>query len=338
MLSSSIDTQIRNDEATRCNQLAQYRTRIPRNAPKYKSNYVGDVEFLHDMPMSKLKKHLGRMQLEGAEGEEELAEEPLEEAPAEEDEGEIPDNENEDPSIDPRNEDAGIIDIASNQVSQCPLENGIVSTRWGAITGGTLIAGIAAGLRQESVMVRDLVALSRHGEYKSGRQASPQVDNRWAATLAGDLAEVALLQGPTQINLGAPGTFNSTTMPRWHFLNQRERFEMTDAEIRGGIDGLVLATNIMTWRNRVPAIRLSQVLDMYYSQRGVFTRDIRACNRNALFTGVAPLATMVQQTAAFTTVLERDMQMRVTLAAQTMAQFSEAAAQALSAYVRKYFP
>lgn len=162
------------------------------------------------------------------------------------------------------------------------------------------------------------------------------MDNRWAATIAGDLAEIALLQGPQPpLAVGAPGTFNSTTMPRWYFLTQRERHEMTDAEIRGGMDGLILAMNIHTWRNRVPSIRLSQVLDMYYSQRGVLSPDFRACNRNGLFTGIAPVATMSAQTNAFGTVLDREMQLRVTLSTEAISLFSDQAANALSTYIRK---
>lgn len=118
-------------------------------------------------------------------------------------------------------------------------------------------------------------------------------------------------------------------------MTQRERHEMTDAEIRGGMDGLILAMNINSWRNRVPNIRLSQVLDMYYSQRGVMSTDFRACNRNGLFTGIAPVATMIDQTNAFATVLDREMQLRVTLSGDAIRQFSDQAANALSSYIRE---
>lgn len=143
----------------------------------------------------------------------------------------------------------------------------------------------------------------------------PTVDNRWATTLAGDLAEVALLQGPVlpQVAVGAIGGWNSTFVPRWYFLSQRDRFEMTDAEIRGGLDGLILAMNVVNYRNQAPAMRLSQLLDMYYSQRGVFTSNVRACNRRSLFTEVAPVVQMEQQATAFGLVLDREMQLRVTL-------------------------
>lgn len=46
MLSHSIETQVRNDEAQRCSQLAQIRSlRVPRGVP-IKSNFEGDVELM----------------------------------------------------------------------------------------------------------------------------------------------------------------------------------------------------------------------------------------------------------------------------------------------------
>lgn len=34
-----------------------------------------------------------------------------------------------------------LIDVASNAVSQCPVENGVIRTTWGAVAAGPLIAG-----------------------------------------------------------------------------------------------------------------------------------------------------------------------------------------------------
>lgn len=169
------------------------------------------------------------------------------------------------------------------------------------------------------------MAISRVRSQQIARQTqSPTVDNRYAATLSGDLAEVALLQGPTlpTVAVGAIGGWNSTFIPRWYFLSQRERFEMTDAEIRGGLDGLILALNVVNFRGLAPTMRLSQLIDMYYSQRGVFTSNVRACNRRGLFTEVAPVAHLEAQTNAFGLVLDREMQLRVTLNDETVRQVS----------------
>lgn len=202
------------------------------------------------------------------------------------------------------------------------------------------IAGIAAGLSPQTVTTRELLALSREVGHSQRQQQSFQVDNRWAATLAGDLSEVALRQGSAanrNIAVGASGTFNSTLIPRWYFLRQREFFEMTDAEIRGGLDGLIMGLNAVEWRNRFNAIKLSQVLDMYYSHRGVFERRFRACNRNTLFPEVAPVAQLQAQTTAFSTVLDKDMQLRVTLTPNGIQAFSNNAVESLSSYIRKFF-
>lgn len=230
----------------------------------------------------------------------------------------------------------GLIDVASNAISQCPVENGVVRTTWGSVSVGPLLAGIAAGIVQQTVTTRELLLLTRaHGRHSGRQQTQLSIDNRWAATLAGDLAEVALLQGPMtrDVNVGASGAWNSTAVPRWYFLSQRERLEMTDAEIRGGIDGLVLALHIQRWRSDASQLRLSQVLDMYYSQRGIFSSDIRSCNRRGLFTQFAPIAQLQVQTTAFSTVLDREMQLRVTLSNDAIRQFSSSAAQALVTHV-----
>lgn len=239
-------------------------------------------------------------------------------------------------------EDAGLIDVASNALSQCPVENGVMRTTWGAVSVGPLIAGIAAGLMQQTVTTRELLILTRahagRAGYNARQQSQLSVDNRWAGTLAGDLAEVALLQGPMtqRISVGASGAWNSTTLPRWYFLSQRERLELTDAEIRGGIDGLIIAQNIQDWRNQASQLRLSQVLDMYYSQRGIFSSEFRSCNRRELFTRAAPIAQLQAQTIAFSTVLDREMQLRVTLTPDAIQQFASNAAQALIQYVCEY--
>lgn len=232
----------------------------------------------------------------------------------------------------------GLTDVASNAISPCPVENGVVRTTWGSVAVGPLLAGIAAGVVQQSVTTRELLLLTRaysHGRHNGRQQTMLSVDNRWAATLAGDLAEVALLQGPMtrNVNVGASGAWNSTSVPRWYFLSQRERLEMTDAEIRGGIDGLALALNVQSWRGQASQLRLSQVLDMYYSQRGVFSSDIKSCNRRSLFTSIAPAAQLQSQTTAFSTVLDREMQLRFTLSNEAIRQFSSSATEALASHV-----
>lgn len=351
MLSSSIDTMVRGDENVRCTQLSQYRAaRVPREIDfkdrnKLRSNYLGDIEMLNQPEMNQIRKqikkmkHSGRLEMDPEE-EQVVAEEPdavpaaapEEEEPPVEGRGEADPEPTEQELVD----DATLVDIASNAISACPVENGVVHTQWGTLAAGTVVAGIAAGLEPQTVQLRDLLP-PRSAQFRARQQVQPmRVDNRWAATLSGDLAEVTLLHAPSQpanIQVGAAGAWNQTVAPRWFFLSQRTALEMTDAEIRAGIDGLALATNVIEWRNRANMLRLSQVLDMYYSQRGVFNQQMRSCNRRDLFTTVAPIQTMRDQAVAFSNILDKEMQMAFTVTQQAIVQFSGGAADALATYV-----
>lgn len=348
MLSSTIDTMVRGDENIRCSQLSQYRAaRVPREAAlkdrnKLNSNFLGDIEMLNQPEMNQIRKQIKKMK-HSARMEMDPEDEQMEEATA------VPEavaaeaeEQEEEPAVDAQLgegelvDDASLVDIATNAISACPVESGVVYTRWGTLSAGTVIAGIAAGLEPQTVQLRDLMP-PRSSQFRARQQATPmRVENRWAATLAGDLAEVTLLHAPSQpnnIQVGASGAWNATVVPRWFFLSQRTALEMTDAEIRAGIDGLVLADNIIEWRNRANMLRLSQVLDMYYSPRGVFNQNIRSCNRRDLFTTVAPIQTMRDQAVAFSNILDKEMQMAFTVTQEAIVQFSGAAADALATYV-----
>ena len=112
---------------------------------------------------------------------------------------------------------------------------------------------------------------------------------------------MALLQLPyKQPNdpfvIGVDGKWNSTNLPKWYFLNSKEKLELTRAELRGGIDGLIIAHDLRSWYDMTNGyLRLSQILDMYYSPRGVFGSSSRACNRRDLFSKVSPAETLSQQ-------------------------------------------
>lgn len=115
---------------------------------------------------------------------------------------------------------------------------------------------------------------------------------------SGDLAEVALRQGPLankELTLGVDGHWNSTSLPRWYFLNSNEDLFYTAAEIRGDLDGLILASEVAKWYSQVPSLKLSQIIDMYYSDRGVFNGSLKACNRKSLFNAIALNDTITSQ-------------------------------------------
>lgn len=178
MVSNSIHVHVRGDEATRCSSLAQYRTnRIPRAVNQ-------NIEILKHPKNDKLSK-LRQQNDEIDEYDQE--------------------NDGLDDTLAPRSFDFGV-DTDPNLVSACPVENGVIQTRWGPISAGTLLTGIASGLVQQTVRVSD--AIVKPKTKTRAKQVGVQaIDNRWAATLSGDLAEVALRQGPknNNIQVGAKG-------------------------------------------------------------------------------------------------------------------------------------
>lgn len=182
MLSSSIELQVRGDEPQMCGQLAQYRTnRIPRSMKD-------DVEIVH-----KVKQHRN-------------VKASMMQAP-DVDNTEADDYDQEEREVDEDNHraiDFGFV-ASPDLISQCPVENGVIKTKYGAVNAGTLLAGIATGLNPQAVRVVDIIPKSRN--IARVQQTSTRVvDNRWAATLAGDLSEVALLLGAKNgIQVGAKG-------------------------------------------------------------------------------------------------------------------------------------
>ncbi|XP_034253741.1 uncharacterized protein LOC117652757 [Thrips palmi] len=160
---------------------------------------------------------------------------------------------------------------------------------------------------------------SRHLERlrADGGSGSATVDNLWAATLAGDLAEVSAYQGPSArgaLALGPGGTWNDTLIPRVRYLSRErpgspelapvQHWDMTDAEIRGGFDGLALGYRIARWTARTGRLRLSQLLDMYYSPRGVaLDAEVKACQRGSSAAAAFAEDTLFAQTSRFARTL-----------------------------------
>lgn len=170
------------------------------------------------------------------------------------------------------------------KISDCPIEDGVVYTKWGSIQAGSVLAGIAAGFENIAIESEKVDA-----------------ENEFAATISGDIAEVATWQG-TNLNsydVGTKGSWNSTLVPKYYFINDNEKYQFTDAEIRGDLDGLIMATKVQQWTNRFSQLKLSQILDMYYSPRGVYSENFKACERNKLSTEVFTKEKLIQQSEAF---------------------------------------
>lgn len=67
----------------------------------------------------------------------------------------------------------------------------------------------------------------------------------------------------------------------FRYLSERHRarWEFTDSEMLAGIDGIFLSNQISNWIQRIRRLRLSQVIEMYYSARGIPTMAIESANR-----------------------------------------------------------
>ncbi|KAL0102783.1 hypothetical protein PUN28_018225 [Cardiocondyla obscurior] len=216
--------------------------------------------------------------------------------------------------------------------SNCPVENGVIKTTWGPVSAGPLIAGLAAGLQPEVVKLSDVFTEETDME-RMANLSKLSVDNRWIATIAGDLAEVTLWQGPAsnKISIGANGNWNSSSMPRWYFLKSNENLQFTTAEVRGDIDGFVLANEIEKLYSKVSRLKLSQVLDLYYSSRGLFSPSLRACNRKALFQELKP-SIMSEQAYTASLVLAEYLR-RATINDNKMKEFALESTDELAHYV-----
>lgn len=176
--------------------------------------------------------------------------------------------------------------------SSCPVYNGVIKTRWGEVSGGPLIAAIAAAMQPQLISISQLMSGENVGPEYFMR--TPQISNKWFATLSGDLAAACWRQAPIveekniPFIMGANGKWNSSEMPRWFFLDSNEHLELTKPLLRGDIDGLIIANEIGSWTDEKHKIRLSQVLDMFYSSRGSLDPLVRACNRQQLLAKLAP--------------------------------------------------
>ncbi|XP_012278455.1 uncharacterized protein LOC105698628 isoform X2 [Orussus abietinus] len=236
------------------------------------------------------------------------------------------------PDLPPNHPDTARFSIEHPR-SRCPVENGVIKTRWGAVSAGAVLAGLAAGLQPQTVSVRDVL---RGRAMDSGLSEDVSVNNVWLATLAGDLAEMAILQGPhmrnEEMDIGVNGNWNSSTLPRWYFLGSSENLEFTAAEIRGDLDGLIIAEGFEDWDSKVSSLRLSQVFDMYYGPRGVFSPTIRACNRKALFPTAAPEPALFGQAFSASLILNRELA-EAGIESSTMQKFSMIAVQTLLNHV-----
>ncbi|CAH0724807.1 unnamed protein product, partial [Brenthis ino] len=198
--------------------------------------------------------------------------------------------------------------------SACPILGGVVFTRWGAVSAGHVVAGIAGGAQFQNVPIANLAK----GSIINNPNIKQTVSSIYVTTLSGDLAEAVLIQnterGSPTITIGTAGNWNSTQAPRFYMLRSRLDVEMTDPETRGDIDGFVLGSLLNSDALSYNSMKLSQLLDMYYSPRnGVSDPSRRACNRKNLSTQLIDYNNLIEETYAFTAALDTNMPLRGTI-------------------------
>ncbi|EFA11281.1 uncharacterized protein LOC658236 [Tribolium castaneum] len=206
---------------------------------------------------------------------------------------------------------------ADQPKNRCPVESGVVYTKWGEVKAGILFAGIAAGFQPNSVPV-----------------VNGSVDSAYASTLAGELSEVALYEVGKPRVVGNKGSWNTTIDRKYYFLanSDKDHLYLTDAEIRGSLDGLFLALNIQKWKSQSSDIKISQILDLYYG-RGVFNDTARVCNRNKLMRDLVASDKLVQQTSFFNYLLDQESQYDYTPIKQNFPTFAQYAVESLRSYL-----
>ncbi|XP_011501691.1 PREDICTED: uncharacterized protein LOC105365273, partial [Ceratosolen solmsi marchali] len=201
---------------------------------------------------------------------------------------------------------------------RCLKEGGVILTPYGTVALGTVLAGIAAALQPQVVETKRLLKIriaDKNDEVIPPRKmdtkgsllrtslSSERIDNTWLATVAGELAEMAVYQGPIyddQMFIGATGFWDRTMRPHFYYImHPYENFDLTRAETVGAIDGLIIAKNLHSWTRKFENLRLSQVLDMYYSESGAFfNKNVNVCERGEQFLRIAPRNTLQDQTYA----------------------------------------
>lgn len=139
-----------------------------------------------------------------------------------------------------------------------PVEMGVIWTRAGPVAAGTVITGLAAGLRPQFRMWPSIL---------NSVNSARRIDNVYGVTLAADLAQTALMKKRGQSYTGPDGYFNDSLCPsdflltsniHSNYFSDPTFTHLTVAEINGGIDGLVLGLHANDWERR-SELSLSQV-------------------------------------------------------------------------------
>ncbi|EFN82873.1 hypothetical protein EAI_07317 [Harpegnathos saltator] len=251
----------------------------------------------------------------------------------------------------------------------CPKEYGVILTPYGTIAPGAIIGAIAASLQHQTISLNEIFNITERPSTIDGMDYPDQVDfilprsemiharsmsylsflglnvnldNVWLTTIAGDLAEIVVHQGPilgANMELGAAGFWNNTMRPHVYYLKSSKDgyLDATRAEIVGDIDALIIANYVNTWVNDFNSLRLSQILDMYYSNEGITVHDenVKICNRKNAFADAVPKTILYEQTYAASDILAYYNSIRFT-SPEIFKQMVDHAVDKFSVYANSY--
>lgn len=170
-----------------------------------------------------------------------------------------------------------------------PIENGVMHTPYGPVAVGTLLSGIMASDKTSEVTIKQIYG--NDVDYMPQEMLDSRLHPQHVSTLAGDIGQSALVAVTTTTTsntryLGPQGQFgNSTASPKLFTLetnNDGIISYLSRSEVFAGIDALLIQKVLQS--STSSTLKLSQVLRMYYSERGLPDRsDFRACNRMEAF-------------------------------------------------------
>ncbi|KAL7640041.1 UNVERIFIED_CONTAM: hypothetical protein RMT77_009455 [Armadillidium vulgare] len=173
-----------------------------------------------------------------------------------------------------------ILESLQEEIADHPIEFGVIQTNAGPISGGLLLAGIVSSASSYSPTVEELI----DSENLPQEMLNQRIEPIYGTTISGILAKAAMQNTEKTFEIGTIGMFgNCSACPRIYSLESNDVYHLTRAEIFGALDGFIIGRYLQN-KGTSQSVSLSEILRMYYSDHGLYDPDLRACNRQNVFT------------------------------------------------------
>lgn len=179
-------------------------------------------------------------------------------------------------------------DYYSSQPRLPKLNGAISAGRYGTLSGGPLLAGIAASSILRQFTVQDLLTVEQQSQVDAGL-LSQSMKPVHGTTVSAELGQTVILYASTSIKtgyrhptMGPDGTWNGTNCATTFSLNSNDTTAATQAELLGATDGMIIGDFLYSNYysvNDLSTPTLSQTLRSYYG-RGLLYNSRSACDRN----------------------------------------------------------